>query len=93
MSDTSNSQDDLNVFSDHAMIKSTDIKVLAIVDVPGSYSVKGYSFIKIQSGVYCAKGMYYDASTALFYDDATFSSINGVPVSQTDSAGQVESTA
>lgn len=92
MSNSTNTQDDSNVFSDHAMIKSTDTKVLAIVNVPGSYAVKGFSFIKITSGVYCAKGMYYNVASGLFYDDAEFTMINGVPVGQSDSAGQVEST-
>jgi len=89
---TSYNEDDEVIFSDHAMIKSTNVKVLAIVNVPGSYVVRGFNFIKIKSGIYCAKGMYYDFVSGLFYDDTEFSMINGVPVGQSDSAGQVEST-
>lgn len=87
------STEDLNVFSDHAMIRVNENQVLAVVNVPASYKVSGFIFIKILSGIYCAAGTYYNAATGLFYDDEEFSTINGIAVSQSDSAGQTESTA
>lgn len=91
MSDINSVSDDSNVFSDHAMIRSNENMVLAIVNVPGSYKVSGFYFIKIMSGIYCASGSYYDAATGLFYDDEEFTKINGIVVSQSNSSGQMES--
>lgn len=92
MSKTSLSQDNSNVFSNHAMIKNADTKVLAVVNVPGDYSVSGFKFIKSQAGIYCAAGMFYDSRTELFYDDESFTTINGIVSAQVNSFGQTESS-
>lgn len=91
MANEIDNEQDPNAFAYRAMLKGNSNKVLSIVNVPSTFIVKGYTFIKIQEGVYCQAGMYYCEKTGLFYDDEEFTSINGISVVQTDSAGQAES--
>ena len=90
---SSNSDPNQTDFAQRAMLKSNSNKVSAIVNVPSTFAVKGYTLIKIQDGVFCEVGMYYNDDSHLFYDDEAFTSINGVLVDQVNSSGQMESAA
>lgn len=74
-----------STFSPHAMIKNDTTKVVAIVNVPDTFTSSAYYFVKVGSA-YCVKGMYYNESDQLFYDDEAFTTINGVAVHDEQSA-------
>ncbi|WP_277268355.1 hypothetical protein [Pantoea septica] len=90
MSEINSVLDDSNVFYEHAMVRNGETKVLAVVNVPASYKVNGFSFVKIPSGVYCEKGMYYNEDDGLFYDDEDFTTINGVSTEPDSGADETE---
>ena len=73
-------------FYNYAMIRSGTCKVITTVFVPPSFSAKGFTFIKVEDGVICESGMYYNSETGLFYDDEAFTSINGVSTEQDSEA-------
>lgn len=61
------------------MILNNDTEVFNTIVADDSFIMDGYYFIKIESGVFCQSGMFYNKDDGLFYDDASFDVINGVP--------------
>lgn len=70
--------DDYIDFANYALLKSDTTRVITVVNVPPAFSADGFSLIKVQDGVTCTGGMFYDSATGLFYDDEEFTSIGGV---------------
>lgn len=62
----------------YAMIAVGDIKVFNTIIANPDFTYDGYYFIKILTDVFCQIGMYYNVNDGLFYDDDTFTTVNGM---------------
>lgn len=77
------------LYKKRAVIKDGTQKVLSVINVPDAYSINGYHLVEVKSNV-CHKGMYHNPADDVFYDDAAFTTISGIPVGQIDSSDQPE---
>ena len=76
-------------YKKRAVIKDGTQKVLSVINVAADYKIPGYHLVEVQSNV-CHKGMYHNPDNDVFYDDAAFTLINGLPAGEVDSSGQTE---
>ncbi|MFV8867601.1 hypothetical protein [Serratia fonticola] len=60
----------------YAMLKTDSNYVDNTIVADDKFSVVGYKLIKIEPGISCQPGMYFNEADRLFYDNATFTSVN-----------------
>ncbi|ANE74278.1 hypothetical protein [Dickeya solani] len=63
----------------YALIKNGDTQVENLIVADENTQIDGYYIIKINAGVFCQIGNYYNQSTGLFYVDTAFTTLTGLP--------------
>lgn len=61
----------------YAQIPNGSTEVENTIVMPSDFTIDGYTFISIPSGVACEPGAYYNSSDGLFYADSEFSNLSG----------------
>lgn len=61
--------------SNYAMIKNKENMVFNTIVADESFSMDGYYFIKIEDGVFCQPGMFYNKADKTFYMDKDFTEL------------------
>lgn len=64
----------------YAVLKVNSNLVVNTIVADNKLSIDGFKLMKIESGIFCQIGMYFNGVDGLFYDDAEFTTINEIPV-------------
>lgn len=64
----------------YALIKNGETQVENLIVADENTQIDGYYIIKVNAGVFCQIGNYYNQATGLFYVDPAFAVLAGLPV-------------
>ncbi|WJY13594.1 hypothetical protein PCO82_13570 [Pectobacteriaceae bacterium CE90] len=64
----------------YALIQDGGTRVENLIVADENTHIDGYYIIKINAGVFCQIGNYYNQATGLFYVDPAFTTLAGLPV-------------
>lgn len=64
----------------YALIKNGDTQVENLIVADENTQIDGYYIIKVNAGIFCQIGNYYNHATGLFYVDPAFAVLAGLPV-------------
>ncbi len=78
--------------SNYAVLDSNNVVTNIIVADADFIKTVGWSAILYTEGIFVQIGMYYNSEDGLFYDDAAFTKINGMDMSDTDSTSTTDTT-